>query len=369
MNLQSLLIWMCVTVTPIVRLAAQANVLTYHNDPARTGQNLAETILTPANVNPSAFGKLFLTTLDGVVDAQPLYAGGLSLPNQGTHNVLIVATENDSLYALDADSGATLWQTSLLKTGETPSDNRGCSQVTPVIGITSTPVIALNSATASGIIYAVAMSKDASSNYHQRLHALSLTTGKEALGGPVNIQAKFPGTGETSSGGYVLFDPAQYKERSGLLLLNDIVYLGWASHCDDRPYTGWIMAYNAGTLAQTAVLNITPNGSEGAIWGAGAGFAADSSGGIYFLDANGTFDTTLTSEGFPRNGNFGNSFIKLVPASGQLSVGDYFTMYNTVAESEADTDLGSGGALVLPDMTDANGNIHPASGHWSGERR
>jgi len=355
MHLRSLLVWLCVAVTPVVRLAAQTNVLTYHNDRSRTGQNLAETLLTPANVNSTMFGKLFLTTLDGVVDAQPLYVGGLSIPNQGTHNVLIVATEGDSLYALDADSGATLWHTSLLKTGEMPSDNRGCSQVTPVIGITSTPVITLT--TAGGLIYAVAMSKDASSNYHQRLHALSLTTGREVLGGPVDIQAKFPGTGETSSGGFVFFKPGQYKERSGLLLLNGQIYLGWASHCDFQPYTAWIMAYNATTLAQTAVLNVTPNGSEGAIWGAGGGFAADSSSNIYFLDANGTFDTTLNAQGFPANGNFGNAFIKLALGSGQITVADYFTMSNTVAESDSDTDLGSGGALLLPDMKDANGKV------------
>ena len=357
MHIRSLLVWLCAALTPVVRLTAQTNVLTYHNDLARTGQNLAETILTPSNVNSSTFGKLFLTTLDGLVDAQPLYVSGLSLPNQGTHNVLIAATENDSVYALDADSGATLWHTSLLRSGETPSDNRGCSQVTPVIGVTSTPVIVFKSASAGGIIYAVAMSKDASSHYHQRLHALSLTTGRELLGGPVNIQARFPGTGETSSGGYVFFDPAQYKERSGLLLLNGEIYLGWASHCDDQPYTGWIMAYNASTLAQTAVLNVTPNGSEGAIWGAGGGFAADSSENIYFLDANGTFDTTLTAQGFPVNGDFGNAFIKLVTTGGQISVTDYFTMYNTVSESDADEDLGSGGAMVLPDMTDASGNV------------
>jgi len=357
MHRRLLLIWMCVAVTPVARLAAQVNVLTYHNDRSRTGQNLAETILTPSNVNSATFGKLFLTTLDGVVDAQPLFISGLSIPNQGTHDVLIVATENDSLYALDADSGATLWHVSLLGTGETPSDDRGCSQVTPQIGITSTPVIYLKSASAGGVIYAVAMSKDASSNYYQRLHALNLTTGKELLGGPVTIQAKFPGTGETSSGGYVYFKPAQYKERSGLLLLNGQIYLGWASHCDDQPYTGWIMAYSASTLAQTAVLNVTPNGSEGAIWGAGAGFAADSSGNIYFLDANGTFDTTLSSQGFPAEGDFGNAFIKLVTTGSQITVADYFAMYNTVAESDSDTDLGSGGALVLPDMTDASGNV------------
>ena len=173
----------------------------------------------------------------------------------------------------------------------------------------------------------------------------------------MEIAASYPGTGEDSSGGYALFDPKQYKERSGLLLLGGVVYLGWASHCDDPPYTGWIMGYNATTLAQTSVIDVTPNGAEGAIWGAGAGLAADSNGYIYFLDANGTFDTTLNAQGFPASGDFGNAFIKLSTAGGQVTVADYFTMYNTTAESDADEDLGSGGALVLPDMTDANGQV------------
>jgi hypothetical protein len=142
-----------------------------------------------------------------------------------------------------------------------------------------------------------------------------------------------------------------------LLLLGGVVYLGWASHCDDAPYTGWIMGYNGTTLEQTSVIDVTPNGAEGAIWGAGAGLAADAGGYIYFLDANGTFDTTLNAQGFPVMGDYGNAFIKLSAAGGQLTVADYFTMYNTTAESDADEDLGSGGALVLPDMTDANGAV------------
>jgi hypothetical protein len=334
-------------------LGAQPNVLTYHNNPARTGQNLSETVLTTSNVNSTSFGKLFQTALDGVVDAQPLYVAGISVPNQGTHNLLIVATENDSLYALDADTGAQLWKTSLLPTGETPSDDRNCSQVTPQIGITSTPAIALNGAS-QGAIFAVAMSKDSSGNYHQRLHKVSLTTGNQLIAA-VQITAKYPGTGDDSSGGYVSFDPKQYKERSGLLLLNGVVYLTWGSHCDDAPYTGWVMGYNMTTFAQVSVIDVTPNGAEGAIWGAGAGLAADSSGYIYFLDANGTFDTTLNAQSFPVNGDFGNAFIKLSAANNQLTVTDYFTMYNTTDESNGDEDLGSGGALVLPDMTDSSG--------------
>jgi len=224
-----------------------------------------------------------------------------------------------------------------------------------MIGITSTPVITVNFGASAGVIFAVAMSKDASGDYHQRLHKVSLATGKQLAAG-VEISGSYPGTGE-GSGGYAYFDSKQYKERSGLLLLDGTVYLAWGSHCDDPPYTGWIMGYSAATLAQTSVIDVTPNGAEGAIWGAGAGLAADASGSIYFLDANGTFDTTLNSQGFPSNGNFGNAFIKLSAAGGQLTVSDYFTMSNTVSESDADEDLGSGGALVLPNMTDAAGQV------------
>jgi outer membrane protein assembly factor BamB len=355
MRIRSGLLWLSLLAAARLPIAAQPNLLTYHNDAARTGQNLLETTLTPSNVNATAFGKLFQVTLDGSVDAQPLYVAGVPIPNQGTHNVLIAATENDSLYALDADTGAQLWQVALLPTGETPSDNRGCGQVTPEIGITSTPVIALETGTGLGVIFAVAMSKDSSGNYYQRLYKVSLAAGKPLAA--VVIGGKYPGTGDNSSGGYVYFESSQYKERSGLLLLGGVVYLAWASHCDAQPYTGWIMGYNATTLAQTSVIDVTPNGAEGAIWGAGGGLAADSSGYIYFLDANGTFDTTLNAQGFPVNGDYGNAFIKLSAAGGQLTVADYFTMYNTTSESDADEDLGSGAALVLPKMIDATGQV------------
>ena len=156
----------------------------------------------------------------------------------------------------------------------------------------------------------------------------------------------------------MVFDPKQYKERAGLLLVNHIVYTTWASHCDDRPYTGWIISYNGTTLAQQSVLNVTPNGSEGAIWAAGAGPAADTSGNIYFLDANGTFDTTLTSKGFPVNGDYGNAIMKISTKEGKLAVVDYFNMYNTVSESNGDEDLGSGGAMVVPNFKDSGGVLH-----------
>jgi hypothetical protein len=332
-------------------------VLTYHNDNQRTGRNPSETSLTLKNVNSSTFGKLFVIPTDGRVDAQPLYAPTVSIPGNGTHNVLFVASEHGTVYGFDADNGSTLWQVTTLASGETPSDNRGCSQVTPEIGVTSTPVIDLTSGP-HGTIYVVAMSKDSSSNYHQRLHALDITSGAEEFGGPVEIAAKYPGTGDNSQGGYVIFDPKQYKERAGLLLLDHIVYTSWASHCDDRPYTGWIISYNETTLAQQSVLNVTPNGHEGAIWAAGAGLAADTIGNIYFLDANGTFDTALNAKGFPENGDYGNAIMKLSTKKGQLAVSDYFNMYNTVSESDVDEDLGSGGAMVVPNFVDSKGVLH-----------
>lgn len=155
----------------------------------------------------------------------------------------------------------------------------------------------------------------------------------------------------------MIFDPAQYAERVGLLLLNHMIYMGWTSHCDQAPYTGWLMGYGESTLAQVSVLNLTPNGSKGAIWMAGAGLAADNEGNIYFLDGNGTFDSTLNANGFPANSDFGNEFLKVSTAGGMLAVADYFEPSNTTAESNSDLDLGSGGALLLPDMTDASGTV------------
>lgn len=333
-----------------------AGVLTYHNDVARTGQNLNETTLTPSNVNSSTFGKVGFLSTQGKVDAEPLYVPNLTIGGSA-HNVVFVATEHDLVYAFDADNFSQLWQTSVLGSGETPSDSHSCSQITPEIGITSTPAIDTK-AGANGTIFVVAMSKDSSGTYHQRLHALDLTTGSERSGSPANIQASFP-----DSGGQTTFDPYQYAERSGILLLNGVIYMGWTSHCDENPYTGWLMGYSESTLQQASVLDITPNGSEGSIWMSGAGLAADPSAFIYFLAANGTFDTSLNSNGFPANGDYGNAFMKVSTSGGSLGVNDYFVMHNTVAESDADEDLGSGGAMVLPDLKDASGNtVHLAVG-------
>jgi Immunoglobulin I-set domain len=341
------------TVNSVV-VSAGTDVTTYHNDIARTGQNTTETKLTQANVNSTTFGLLRNLAVDGLVDAEPLYLSQLSVAG-AAHNVVFIVTEHDSVYAFDSDTGAQLWKVSLLGSGEIPSDNRGCSQVTPEIGITSTPVIN-RAAGAHGIVYAVAMSKNGST-YFQRLHALDVTTGAELEGGPVTVQATYPGTGANSSGGQVVFDPGQYKERAALLLLNGVIYTGWSSHCDFNPYTGWIMGYNASTLAQMSVLNLTPNGSEGSIWQSGGGLAADPQGNIYALVANGTFDTTLDANGFPNKQDFGNGYVKVSTAGGTLKVADYFNMMNTVSESGSDTDLGSGGAMVLPDLTYGTANI------------
>jgi outer membrane protein assembly factor BamB len=325
-----------------------AAVLTYHNDVARTGQNLEEKILTLSNVNAERFGKVGFLTTDGMVDAEPLYVSSVAIGG-AAHNVVFVATEHDSVYAFDADSLAQLWHVTVLGPNETPSDDRQCGQVTPEIGITATPVIAFNGD--RGTMYLVAMSKDKNGNYFQRLHALDMTSGTEISGSPTTIEATFP-----NLHGVTTFDPKQYKERASLLLLDDILYTSWASHCDEGEYTGWVIGYSAATLKRVNVLNLTPNGNDGAIWMSGAGPAADAQGNIYLLDGNGTFDTTLNSSGFPIHGDFGNAFLKLSAKNGKLAVADYFNMHNTLAESGRDEDLGSGGALLLPDCVDASGH-------------
>jgi hypothetical protein len=330
-------------------------VTTYHYDNLRTGQNLTETTLTPANVNQGKFGKLGELMVDGKVDGQPLYLSQVAIPGIGTKNVLYVVTEHGSVFAFDADnvsgtSAKPLWQMSTQLPGEGPSDNRGCGQVTPEIGITSTPVIDRT----RGAIYVVAVSKNASGNYFHRLHALDITSGKELFGGPTTITATFPGNGAGSSNGTVIFDPAQYNERPGLLELNGTIFTTWGSHCDIGAYTSWMMAFSADTLKQTNVLNLVPNGGDGGTWMSGAAPAADAAGNIYFIIGNGTFDIALNTAGFPSQGDCGNCYVK-VSSTPPLTLLDYFTPLNTVAESNVDQDLGSGGPLLLPDVTDISG--------------
>jgi outer membrane protein assembly factor BamB len=345
---------LALTVGPAVMTQAP-DVTTFHYDNARDGLNSKETILTEDNVNSTQFGKVAFYNTDGKVDAQPLFLANLAIG--GTlHNVVYVASEHGTLYAFDADTNAQLWSISLLGNGEIPSDNHGCSQISPEIGISATPVIDRKQGP-NGTIFAVATSKDANGGYHHRVHALDLTTGAE-IGSPTEVTATFPGTGDNSQGGNVIFDPAQYAERAALLLVNGTLYTTWTSHCDVGLYTGWIMAYDESSLQQTQVLNVTPNGHNGSIWMSGNGMAADANGFIYALDANGTFDTALDGHGFPSMGDFGNAMLKLSTVNGKLAVVDYFEMYNGPSESAQDVDLGSGGPLLLPDQTDTHGFVH-----------
>ena len=328
--------------------AAGVNVLTYHNNNARTGANLNETNLTPATVASADFGKLFSYAVDGYVYAQPLVVTGVTIPCQGVHDVVYVATEHDSVYAFDANSNAVaLWSVSFLNPAAgittVSSTDVNCEDLIPEVGITSTPVIDA----ASGTIYICAKTKEITNsvtNYFYRLHALDLTTGAEKFGGPVVVTATVAGSGDGSDGnGQVTFNPLTQFNRAALLLNKGVVYIGSAAHCDNGPYHGWLIGYDAKTLKQRQVFNSTPNGGEGGIWQAGGGPAADTKNNLYAITGNGTFDPSVKG--------YGDSFLKLSAAkkSGPLKVADYFTPYNQDYLAAQDLDLGSGGAVVLPD--------------------
>ena len=336
-----------------------AGVFTYHNDNLRTGQNLNETTLTWANVNQGQFGKKFSYQLDGIAYASPLYVAGVSIPGQGVHNVVYVATEHDSVYALDADGlnpfPNPLWQVSLIPQGETTvpaADTGECCDIAPEIGISGTPVIEPN----TGTLYVVAKTKVTSTAaYVQRVHALDIATGNEKFGGPVVIQASVPGTGDGNDGnGNIPFDPLIENQHAGLLLNNGVVYISFASHGDNGPYHGWVLGYDATNLQQVMAYNDTPNGSEGGIWQGTAGLAADSAGSIYFVTGNGTFDAN-TSGG----ADYGDSVEKISPNG---SVLDYFTPHDQATLSAADLDLGSGDALLLPDQSGAHPHLLVTAG-------
>jgi len=332
-----------------VTLCAQTSVLMYHNDPQGTGQNLHEKVLTPSNVGSGQFGRRFSYPVDGYVYAQPLYVPGLAIPGKGSHDVVFVATEHDSVYAFDATSNAganagPLWHVSFIDpaasiTTVPQADVFNCSQIVPEIGITGTPVIDL----ASGTLYVVAMTKEpfpstTGLGYAHRLHALDILTGAEKRS--VFIQASVPGTGER--GTTVTFIPRNYKQRPGLLLLNGVVYTAWSSHCDQGTYHGWLIGYDAQTLQQVSVYNSTPNGGQGSFWASGAAPTADAFNNIYLISGNGTFDA---QSGGP---DLGESFIKLSTGAG-LSVADYFAPFNQAELNSNDLDTGSSGALLLPD--------------------
>ncbi|HLK56366.1 MAG TPA: PA14 domain-containing protein [Chthonomonadaceae bacterium] len=341
------------------------SVLTHHNDQARTGQNLTETTLSPANVQVGSFGQLFTRPVDGYVYAQPLVLSNVSIPGKGTHNVLFVATEHDSVYAFDADDNTgpnaqPLWQHSFINPAagvtSVPNDEVGTGDIVPEIGISGTPVID----PATGTLYVVAKTKEVNYNanifypYVQRLHALDIHTGHEKFGGPVEIKASVNGNGDGNDGqGHVPFNPLRQHNRAALLLNNGILYLTFASHGDNIPYHGWILAYAANTLNQIGIHNSTPNGKTdpsgyplgaGGIWMAGAGPAMDALGQIYFAVGNGSF--SANSGGI----DFGDSIVKLNTAgpAGALGVADYFTPFNQDPLNRSDADLGSGGLLLLP---------------------
>jgi Concanavalin A-like lectin/glucanases superfamily/IPT/TIG domain/Domain of unknown function (DUF2341)/Putative Ig domain len=334
-------------------ISAQTSVLTQHNDNARTGQNTNETILKTSNVNASQFGKLFAMAVDGQVYAQPLYVPNVSIAG-GTHNVVIIATENDSVYAFDADSGgAPLWKASMVDalhgagSGETPLNNSttiDCEDMQSTIGITSTPVID----PASNTIYVEAKSTDGL-NYFHRLHALNLLTGSEKSPGPVQVTATVTGTGDGSTNGQLVFESAtmslHHNARAGLLLMSGTIYIAFTSHCDAAPYHGWLFAYDAATFARKSVYVTTPNGGLGSFWMSGAGVAADSGGNIYIASGNGDFDTVNV----PAR-ELGDSLLKLGTTNQTLSLLDYFTPQDQQSLENSDQDLGSGGVLLLPDQ-------------------
>ena len=331
-------------------LVGQVSVTTNKNDNFRTGQNLSETVLTPANVASGNFQKLFSQSVDGYVYAQPLYVPNVNIPGNGVHNVVYIATENDSLYAFDADSNTggnanPLWQVSFINPadGITPisdGDINCFTAVYPQVGITSTPVIDLSSNT----IYVLVETKENGSFFH-RLHALDITTGQERSGSPVTIAGSVPGTGSGSSGGILTFDALMEFNRAGLLLTNGgNIFIAWASNCDNSPFHGWIMSFNKVTLQQNGIWATTPNGDAGGIWMAGSGLAADGVGSIYFATGNGSFDSSGTPV------DFGDSEVRMtLPPSG-LYVADYFTPYDQLYLGDNDKDVGSGGTLLLPDQ-------------------
>jgi hypothetical protein len=350
-----------ICVTGAGMAAAQVNVTTYHNDIGRTGQNISETILNTSNVNPTQFGKLFSQPVDGQIYAQPLYLSGITV-NGATHNVVFVETENDSVYAFDADTngGANsnpLWMASMLSSthgaaaGATtvPSTTVGYD-IQPQIGITSTPVIDPT----TGTLYLVSASIENGSAV-QRFHALDVTTGLEKFGGPVVITASVPGTGNGSVNGTLTFDPLWQNQRAGLLLLNGIVWVGFGSHNDNGPWHGWVIGYNAATLQQTGAFCVSPNGTGGGVWMAGDGLPADQLdpvnkpfGRMFIPTGNGDYTATLP---YTNNMDYGDSHLDLDLTNGVPTITDEFTTNQQAALDSEDEDVASGGLMVLPTQT------------------
>ncbi len=327
--------------------AGLAAVATYHNDNARTGQNAIETVLTPDNVNPAHFGRLYSFPVDGYVYAQPLYMPQVALPGNGIHNVVIVATQHDSVYAFDADSPtpAPLWRVNFLHpdagiTTLSPNDVNA-SDILPEIGITSTPVIDI----ASNTVYVVAATKESGVFYH-RLHALDMTSGAEKFGGPRIIQASYPGNAQDAVEGVLSFSSRFQLQRAALLLSKGKVYVAFASNADSGLYHGWVIAFDATTMRQAGAWVSTPNGYQGGIWMSGCGIAADNDGNLFLSVANGPFDAYGEEPG----ANFSDSVVKLKPGASGIALADFFTPFNQAKMAKDDLDLGSSGVVLLPDQ-------------------
>jgi hypothetical protein len=358
----SLLVALSTGVPSFCQKAPPAAVTTAQYDNARTGANLAETLLTPRNVNALQFGRLAYLGVDGNVYAQPLFLPGLDIPGKGKHNVIFVATEHDSVYAFDAaasSSTSPLWQVSFIRQDKSvttvSSDDVNCPFIQPELGITATPVID----PATRTIYVLARTKEAQTGgwvYRQRLHALSVTDGAEKFGGPVLIQARIKGDKFLGFQRQVDFDPLRENQRAALLLSRGNVYITWASSCDVGPYYGWVMAYDAHTLAQTGVLNVSPDARESGIWQSDAGPAADADGNVYLITGNGKF--TAASGGR----DFGDSVLKIAFGSTGLEVRDYFTPSNESHLNDTDGDFGSGSPVILPDQPGAHPHLVLAAG-------
>jgi hypothetical protein len=361
------------------RTTPSADVLMYHNDPSLSGANLNEPTLRPDNVNPTTFGKLFDQTVDGDVYAQPLFKAGVNISGKGVHDVVFVATENNTVYAFDAESNTggnaqPLWQMNLgppVPSSEIPPDNT-YMDIVPVVGITGTPVIDPN----TNRLYVVAKTKDITRpdgpHYLQKLHALDITTGMDQPGFPIQIgdttvggvedgytnmtNVVVPGDGIGSDGmGNLRFNALTQHQRGALSLANGLVYIPWASHADADPYHGWVVGYNPSTGQPQLIINTTPYGGptagEGGVWESGAGMSVDASGNVYFAVGNGTFDNAT---------DFGESVLKYTPCSTscQPLPADYFTPHNFNTMNTFDLDEGVSGAMLLPDSAGSQGHPH-----------
>lgn len=367
MKAQSRLVGMTSSLALLFSLSAsaQVDILTYHYDNTRQGANLNETILTPDNVNSTSFGQLFSYSVDGYVYAQPLYVSGLTIPGQGVHNVVFVATESNSVYAFDADSAGTngglLWQVNLGPPAPTPNSTLPFQAIEPQVGITGTPVIDLPSET----LYVDAFTLE-SGNYIHRVHALNLADGSEKSFSPVVVSASVPGIGAGSTNGVLKFQARQQLQRAALTLANGILYVAYAGYTDTQvedPYHGWIIGFDPSNLQQLPgyVFCSTPNGKtnqygsiagRGGVWGGGAGLAVDENGNLYFGTGDGNFNAFPNTTGT----EYGDSIIRLSTAGG-LSVADYFTPYNPAYLQSNDLDVGSGGVMLLPDQPGPNPHL------------